>query len=113
LQPPPVCSWQDRPRHSSLAALCSRGRRQLLVLGTRCGLVLEMNIAGATSTATERVARHMASRSNTLKRLFPPPWSVDDPDPKLDRPCFIVRDADGHARRGFTNQEVTGPASRK
>jgi hypothetical protein len=28
---------------------------------------------------------------------FPPPWSVEDPDPKLDRQCFIVRDADGHA----------------
>jgi hypothetical protein len=26
-------------------------------------------------------------------RRFPPPWSVDDPDPRLDRQCFIVRDA--------------------
>jgi hypothetical protein len=26
-------------------------------------------------------------------RRFPPPWSVEDPDPKLDRQCFIVRDA--------------------
>jgi hypothetical protein len=25
------------------------------------------------------------------------PWSVDDPDPKLGRQRFIVRDADGHA----------------
>jgi hypothetical protein len=32
-----------------------------------------------------------------LVRRFPPPWSVDDPDPKLDRQCFIVRDANGHA----------------
>jgi hypothetical protein len=30
-------------------------------------------------------------------RRFPPPWSVEDPDPKLERQCFIVRDADGHA----------------
>jgi hypothetical protein len=28
---------------------------------------------------------------------FPPPWSVEDPDPNLDRQCFIIRDADGHA----------------
>jgi hypothetical protein len=26
-----------------------------------------------------------------------PPWTVDDPDPKLDRPCFIVRDHNGQA----------------
>jgi hypothetical protein len=30
-------------------------------------------------------------------RRFPPPWSVDDSDPKLDRRCFIVRDANGQA----------------
>jgi len=30
-------------------------------------------------------------------RRFPPPWSVDDPEPKLGRNCFIVRDANGHA----------------
>jgi hypothetical protein len=23
---------------------------------------------------------------------FPPPWSVEEPDQKLDRWCFIVRD---------------------
>ena len=29
---------------------------------------------------------------------FPPPWSVEEPDPKLARQwCYIVRDADGHA----------------
>ena len=26
---------------------------------------------------------------------FPPPWSADEPEPKLDRRCFIVRDANG------------------
>ena len=26
---------------------------------------------------------------------FPPPWSADEPKPKLDRRCFIVRDANG------------------
>ncbi len=31
------------------------------------------------------------------QRLFPPPWSVDDPDMKLGQDCFIVRDANGHA----------------
>ena len=29
---------------------------------------------------------------------FPPPWFVDEADSKLDRRCFILRDADG--RRG-------------
>ena len=28
-------------------------------------------------------------------RRFPPPWSVDEADSKLDRRCFIVRDATG------------------
>jgi hypothetical protein len=31
-----------------------------------------------------------------MPRRFPPPWSVEDPDPKLGRQCFIVRDANGH-----------------
>jgi hypothetical protein len=31
------------------------------------------------------------------ERRFPPPWSVDEADPKLDRRCFIVRDANGQA----------------
>jgi hypothetical protein len=30
-------------------------------------------------------------------RRFPPPWSVDEADSKLDRWCFIVRDANGQA----------------
>jgi HEPN domain-containing protein len=33
---------------------------------------------------------------NTSRR-FPPPWSVDEADPALDRRCFIVRDANGQA----------------
>ena len=28
---------------------------------------------------------------------FPPPWSVDEANSKLDRRCFIVRDANGQA----------------
>jgi hypothetical protein len=31
------------------------------------------------------------------ERRFPPPWSVDEAAPKLDRRCFIVRDANGPA----------------
>jgi hypothetical protein len=31
------------------------------------------------------------------QRCFPPPWSVDEADPELDRRCFIVRDANGQA----------------
>jgi hypothetical protein len=30
-------------------------------------------------------------------RRFPPPWSVEVTDPALDRRCFVVRDANGHA----------------
>ena len=30
-------------------------------------------------------------------RRFPPPWSVEEPNPKLARQCFIVRDANGQA----------------
>jgi hypothetical protein len=30
-------------------------------------------------------------------RRFPPPWTVEEPDQKLDRRCFIVRDANGNA----------------
>jgi hypothetical protein len=30
-------------------------------------------------------------------RRFPPPWSVDDPDMKRGRDCYIVRDATGQA----------------
>jgi hypothetical protein len=33
----------------------------------------------------------------TDPRRFPPPRSVEEPDPKLDRQCFIVRDANGQA----------------
>jgi hypothetical protein len=32
-----------------------------------------------------------------MSRRFPPPWTVDEADSKLDRRCFIVRDADGQA----------------
>jgi hypothetical protein len=31
------------------------------------------------------------------ERRFPPPWSVEEPDPKLDRQCYIVRDGNGQA----------------
>jgi hypothetical protein len=30
-------------------------------------------------------------------RRFSPPRSVDDPDPKLGRQCFIIRDGNGQA----------------
>jgi len=35
--------------------------------------------------------------SATSPRHFPPPWSVEDLNPKLERQCFIVRDANGQA----------------
>ena len=31
------------------------------------------------------------------ERHFPPAWSVEQPDPKLDRQCFIVRDSNAEA----------------
>ena len=31
------------------------------------------------------------------RRRFPPPWSFEDPDPKLQQQCFIVRDRKGQA----------------
>jgi hypothetical protein len=33
----------------------------------------------------------------TKPRHFAPPWTVDDPNPKLERQCFIVRDHNGQA----------------
>ena len=33
----------------------------------------------------------------TETHRFPPPWSVGEPDPKLDRQCFIVPDHNGQA----------------
>jgi hypothetical protein len=30
-----------------------------------------------------------------MSRRFPPPWSVEEPDPKLDRQCIIVRERQG------------------
>jgi hypothetical protein len=32
-----------------------------------------------------------------MPRHFQPPWSVEEPDPKLDRQCFIIRDGNGQA----------------
>jgi hypothetical protein len=32
-----------------------------------------------------------------MPHRFPPPWSVDEADPALDRGCFIVRGANGQA----------------
>jgi hypothetical protein len=32
-----------------------------------------------------------------MTRRFPPPWPVKRPDPKLERQCYIIRDANGHA----------------
>ena len=33
---------------------------------------------------------------------FPPPWSVEEADPELDRRCFIVRDANRQAAHLLT-----------
>ena len=32
-----------------------------------------------------------------MSRRFPPPWPVEETDAKLNRPSFIVRDANGQA----------------
>jgi hypothetical protein len=35
-------------------------------------------------------------------------WSVEEPDPKLDRPRFIVRDSNGQAPAYFDFQDEPG-----
>ena len=40
---------------------------------------------------------HIPPGEFSMPRRFPPPWSVDEADPALDRRCFIVRDANGQA----------------
>ena len=52
-----------------------------------------------------------------MSRRFPPPWSVEELDPKLERQCFIVRDANGQARSaerasGIRQVEGATPVSR-
>jgi hypothetical protein len=42
------------------------------------------------------------------ERRFPPPWSVEEPDPKLDQRCFIVRDANGQALAYVYFEEEAG-----
>ena len=44
-------------------------------------------------------------------RRFPPPWSVDEADAKLDRRCFIVRDANGQALAYVYFEEEPGRRS--
>jgi hypothetical protein len=44
-------------------------------------------------------------------RRFPPPWSVDDPAPKLGRQCFIVRDHNGQALAYVYFEEEPGRRS--
>ena len=46
-----------------------------------------------------------------MSRRFPPPWSVDEADSKLDRRCFIVRDANGQALAYVYFEEEPGPRS--
>jgi hypothetical protein len=41
-------------------------------------------------------------------RHFPPPWSVDEAEPKLDRRCFIVRDANEQALAYVCFEEEPG-----
>ena len=46
------------------------------------------------------------------QRCFPPPWSLDEADPEVDRRCFIVRDANGQALAWMSiGEEEPGPAS--
>ena len=45
-------------------------------------------------------------------RRFPPPWTVEEPDPKLARQwCYIVRDANGHALAYVYFEEEPGRRS--
>jgi hypothetical protein len=71
---------------------------------TFVGLVYAEDDTAAIATAIEehRIGpadqkRLVAQSSGLVKgsRHFPPPWSVDEPDTKLDQDCYIVRDRDG------------------
>jgi hypothetical protein len=42
----------------------------------------------------------------------PPPWSVEETDPKLDRRCFIVRDANGPALAYVNFEDARAARSR-
>ena len=42
------------------------------------------------------------------QRRFPPPWSVDEVDSKLDKRSFIVRDANGQAQAYVYFEEEPG-----
>jgi hypothetical protein len=46
-----------------------------------------------------------------MPRRFPPPWTVEEPDPKLDRRCFIVRDQNGQALAYIYFEEEPGRRS--
>jgi hypothetical protein len=46
-----------------------------------------------------------------INRRFPPPWSVDDLDPQLERQCFIVRDHNGQALAYVYFEEEPGRRS--
>jgi hypothetical protein len=47
----------------------------------------------------------------TGDRRFPPPWSIEDPDPQLERQCFIVRDHNGQALAYLHFEEEKGRRS--
>jgi hypothetical protein len=46
-------------------------------------------------------------------RQFPPPWSVEGLDPKLQRQCFIVRDRSGQAPYVYFEEEPGWRAAAK
>ena len=53
---------------------------------------------GGEDAAAVLVGVAALDRLKMPERRFPPPWSVEEPDPKLGRQwCYIVRDANGHA----------------
>jgi hypothetical protein len=47
--------------------------------------------------AAWRVRADYDNSKNSMPRRFPPPWSVDEADPTLDRRCFTGRDAERQA----------------
>jgi hypothetical protein len=51
----------------------------------------------ANSWRCERAASGSGWLGDAAAGSLPAAMSVDDPDPKLDRQYFIVRDANGHA----------------
>jgi hypothetical protein len=89
-----------RPGPSPVRKIETKGRVFLAAPRTRAVTALR-----AGPPYVSRQGRHHSSVMPEPARRFPPPWSVEEADSKLDRQCFIVRDANGQALTSVCRQE--------